>query len=173
MWAYGTEDAFTIVPNFLVTGILAMILGAVIIAWSVWFIDGMNGSRVFLGLGALLFMAGGGVALVGFVALCWVVSRRIGRTSGRSAARAQNGVRMLAARMWPACLAASVVLLSFALEIAIVGFVPGVRNPDQVQLVCWSSLAAMLVLLLLAIIGGSVHDSQRGSSPGMAPVSTR
>src|SRR5450759_2876290 len=81
MWLYGTEDAFTLVPNFLATGILAMAVGVLIIVWSIGFIDRGNGSRVFLLLGALLFLVGGGVAQVGFVpgvtdpnqlqAICW------------------------------------------------------------------------------------------------------
>jgi peptidoglycan/LPS O-acetylase OafA/YrhL len=164
MWAYGTEDAFTLVPNFLVTGLLAMILGAVIIAWSVGCIDSKYGRRVFLSLGALLFLVGGGVALVGFVALCWAVSRGIGRTAGGSPAGQQDGVRKFLARMWPAFLAAGLVLAALALEIAIAGFVPGVSNPDQLQLICWSSLAAMVVLLVLAVSGGSAHDAQRRNS---------
>jgi peptidoglycan/LPS O-acetylase OafA/YrhL len=173
MWVYGTEDAFTVVPNFLISGILAIMVGALIVVWSVGFIDRKNGSRVFLGLGGLLFLVGGGVALVGFVALCWTVARRLGRTSTRSSAGPSGGVLGLIARMWAIFLAASVVLVAFALEIAISGFVPGVSNPDHVQLICWSSLAAMLFMLLLAILGGSLHDAQLRARAEMAPVPTR
>jgi len=41
-WIYGTEDAFTIIPNFLVTGILAMVLSVVIIVWSARYIQQKN-----------------------------------------------------------------------------------------------------------------------------------
>src|SRR5208283_296635 len=37
MWVYGTEDAFTLVPNFLLTGILAIILSLAIMIWSIGF----------------------------------------------------------------------------------------------------------------------------------------
>jgi peptidoglycan/LPS O-acetylase OafA/YrhL len=161
MWLYGTEDAFTVVPNFLVTGILAMILGALVIVWSAGYIDRRNGGRVFVGLGALLFLVGGGVALLGFVALCWAVSRRIGATSGGPSASPVDGFRKLLAGTWLAFLAAGLALVTFALEIAIAGFVPGVSDPNQAELICWSSLAAMLVLVLLAIVGASAHDAQR------------
>lgn len=48
MWVYGTEDAFTVVPNFLATGILAIAVGMLISAWSIGFIHRQNGPVVFL-----------------------------------------------------------------------------------------------------------------------------
>ncbi len=39
MWFYGTEEAFTVIPNFLITGIVAMVVGLAIIIWSVGFIQ--------------------------------------------------------------------------------------------------------------------------------------
>lgn len=37
-WSEGFEGAFTIVPNFLLTGILAMLVGLAIIIWSLGFV---------------------------------------------------------------------------------------------------------------------------------------
>src|SRR5512141_2939572 len=42
-WPGGTETAFTIVPNFLITGLLAMLASLAVIAWSIWFISGRYG----------------------------------------------------------------------------------------------------------------------------------
>jgi hypothetical protein len=33
-WPEGTEEAFTIIPNFLISGILSMVLGLTIVVWS-------------------------------------------------------------------------------------------------------------------------------------------
>lgn len=38
-WQYGEETALTIVPNFLVTGILAVIFGFLVAFWALLFID--------------------------------------------------------------------------------------------------------------------------------------
>ena len=46
-WGLGTEEAFTIIPNFLITGILSMILGLTIVIWSLWFIQTKYGRTVF------------------------------------------------------------------------------------------------------------------------------
>ncbi len=157
MWAYGTEDAFTLIPNFLATGILAIAVGLVLIVWSIRHIDRPHGSRVFAGLGALLFLVGGGVAQVGFVVLCWAVSTRIGRPPAW-VRNAGAGTRATLARLWWAALVVGVVLVAVALEVAVTGFVPGVTDPNQVQAVCWSALGIMLLPLALAVVGGFAHD---------------
>ena len=48
---WGTEEAFTIVPNFLMTGILAVIVSLAIIVWSIGFVHRKHGASV---LGLLL-----------------------------------------------------------------------------------------------------------------------
>ncbi len=48
-WLEGTEPAFTIIPNFMITGILSMIVGLAIIVWSLWFLPSKHGRTVFLG----------------------------------------------------------------------------------------------------------------------------
>ena len=60
LWPEATLHAFTIVPNFLVTGILAMIVGLFIVIWAGAFIDKKNGTRVLLLLSIILLLTGGG-----------------------------------------------------------------------------------------------------------------
>jgi hypothetical protein len=64
IWAYGNEPAFTIIPNFLITGIATMIVGLAAIIWSICFLHKKNGSLIFLLLFILLFLVGGGIAQV-------------------------------------------------------------------------------------------------------------
>jgi hypothetical protein len=71
--------AFTIIPNFLLTGILAILVGLSIAAWSMAFLDRPRGSTVFLLLAMALFAVGGGVAQVVFSAVAWAVATRIHR----------------------------------------------------------------------------------------------
>jgi hypothetical protein len=37
-WVEGTEDAFTVIPDFLITGLLSMTIGLTIVIWSLRFI---------------------------------------------------------------------------------------------------------------------------------------
>ena len=62
MWFYGTEEAFTVVPNFLITGILTMGVGLAITIWSVGFIQTEKGPLVLGLLFIALFLVGGGIA---------------------------------------------------------------------------------------------------------------
>ncbi|MGZ6256835.1 MAG: hypothetical protein ACXWMB_07445, partial [Candidatus Limnocylindria bacterium] len=54
------------------------------------------------------------------------------------------------ARAWPGLVALGLALYAFALEVAIVGVVPGVSDPAHALLVCWSALLAMLAALAVA-----------------------
>jgi len=58
---------------------------------------------------------------------------------------------------WPGLVAAGLALFAFALEVAIVGVVPGVSDPDKALLICWSALLAMLAAFFVALVGASVH----------------
>ena len=66
MWIHGTEEAFTVVPNFLLTGILAISVSIAIIIWSVGFVHKKHGPTVFILLFVLLFLTGGGIGQIVF-----------------------------------------------------------------------------------------------------------
>jgi len=171
MWIHGTEEAFTIVPNFLVTGILAMVVGLLTIAWSISFIDRPNGSRVLLLLGGLLFLVGGGIGMLVFLLFGWAVARRIHRplTWWRSVLPA--GAGSVLSMVWPGLVAVGLVLYAFALEVAIVGVVPGVSDPEQALVICWSALLAMLAALGVALVGASAADVAGASAQHPAGAS--
>jgi hypothetical protein len=159
MWVYGTEEAFTLVPNFLVTGILAMVVGLVTIIWSLRYLDRPNGALVLLGLGALMFLVGGGIGMLVFLVAGWLVARRIHRPLTWVPSRLPATVGRALSRSWPVLIVAGLALYAFALEVAIVGFVPGVSDPDQALTICWLALLGTLVSMGMALVGASVEPS--------------
>jgi hypothetical protein len=76
LWVYGTEDAFTLIPNFLITGILATTLSIADMIWFIGFVHKKNGSRIFILLCVLLFLVGGVAQVVMFI-LAWAVATQI------------------------------------------------------------------------------------------------
>lgn len=81
MWPHGTEPAFTLIPNFLITGIVAMAVGLAVVVWSLLFVHRRYGSTILLLLFILLLLVGGGVAQIVFFPFIWLVSTRINKPS--------------------------------------------------------------------------------------------
>jgi hypothetical protein len=157
MWESGTEEAFTIVPNFLITGILAMLLGVAMIVWSVGFLDEPRAHRGYLALGLLMFLVGGGIGMLVFLLLGWAVARRIHRPAAWWGRVLPGALESTLARTWRGAIGVAGLLYGVALEIAIVGYVPGVTDPALALSICWGSLLATLVVFVLALFGASSH----------------
>ena len=158
MWVYGTEDAFTLIPNFLITGIFAMILSLIVMIWCIGFIHKKNGPRIFILLCVLLFLVGGGVAqVVGFI-LVWAMATQINSPLTWWRKALSESLMNRLSSSWLFFLAIGSLLFLIALEIAIAGFVPGANNPMQKQYICWSLLGVALVAYLLSFIAGFAYD---------------
>jgi hypothetical protein len=161
MWLYGTEEAFTIIPNFLLTGILAIIFSIAIIIWSVGFVHKKHGSAVFFLLFLLLFLTGGGIAQIVFFIPTWLASTRINRPLTWWRKVLPEKSRRILAKGWPYSLSAVLFCFLVGLEIAIFGFVPGVTNPDTALSISWSFLLAAWILMLISFVAGFAYDIER------------
>ena len=159
MWVYGTEDAFTLIPNFLISGLLVILLSICVMVWSARFVQQKNALLLLALLFIPLFLVGGGVAQVALFALTFWVATQVNHPLTWWRRVLPESLRRGLARVWPFALGIGVLLFLIALEIAIFGFVPGVKNPDLREYICWSSLGIGLVFFLIAIVAGLAHDS--------------
>lgn len=162
IWEYGKEPAFTVIPNFLITGITAMIVGLAVIVWSVFFLHRKYGSIIFLLLFILLFLVGGGIAQVIFFIIGWLFSTRIHRSLIWWRKVLRTRARKILTRLWLIFLIVSTLLILFVLEIAIFGFIPGISNPDTINTVMLFTLGVGFVFLILAFIAGIANDIEKG-----------
>ena len=94
----GCEPAMTIVPNYLVSGVLSLTLGLLILIWSIARIQSKRGGAVLMMLSILLLLFGGGffpplIGLVGGLAGLGI-HRSIDRTEVSRSLR-------FASRLWP------------------------------------------------------------------------
>ncbi|MGB0066105.1 MAG: hypothetical protein WBP85_16805 [Terracidiphilus sp.] len=161
MWVYGTEDALTLIPNFVVSGIVAIGISLLIAVWSVGFVQKKHGSTIFLLLFIFLFLSGGGLAQIVYFTLAWAVSTRINKPLTWLRRSLPARVRVALGMPWLWLLGGFTLPSLMALEIAIFGYVPGVSDPKQALHICWSLLAVGSVFLLLAIASGFIHDADR------------
>jgi hypothetical protein len=160
-WPLGTEEAFSIVPNFLVTGLLAMALGLIIIVWSLWFIQTAHGRTVFLGLLILLFLFGGGIGQVVLFIPAWAFATRMGKPLTWWRKVLPRGIWPFLSRLWIIVLIVSSIALLVALEMAIFGLFPGMTNPEDIQTTSMLLVLASAILNIVSFIAGFGHELLR------------
>jgi hypothetical protein len=165
IWEHGAEGAFTIIPNFLITGLLAMTVSLGIIIWSVGFVHKKNGPLVLLLLFILLFLVGGGVAQILFFIPLWAVATRINKPLSWWRRILPAGPRRVLAELWPWFLVAGAVLFVIGLVISITGYVPGLSDPEQILTIDWSILGIGYLLYLLAFVAGFAYDIEGQPDP--------
>ncbi len=167
MWPHGNEYAFTLIPNFLMTGIAAMMVGLAIIIWSLGFVHKKNGPAIFVLLFILLLLVGGGVAQILFFPLIWLVSTRINKPLAWWRKILPVKIQKPLGKLWLWSLIISSALLVFVLEIAITGFVPAVNDPDAVLSIMLFCLGVEAAVLPLTFVSGFAHDI--AMRPNIAP----
>ena len=63
--------AVTVIPNYLITGVTAIVMVACIVFWTVFYICKRMGPAVFLILSVLLIAVGSGIAHIPFFLIGW------------------------------------------------------------------------------------------------------
>lgn len=163
-WPGGTETALTIAPNYLITGILAMLASLMVIIWSVAFIHRKHGAFIFLLLSVAQFLVGGGFAQIFLVLVTAAAATQINASLNWFRALLPLAVRRPLAKVWPWLLLAFVLSFSSAIFAAIFGYIPVVSNLFSLR---GSDLTSflyalgyfMLGLLPLTFLAGFAHDS--------------
>ena len=158
MWEHGSEYAFSLIPNFLITGIVAMLVSLTIIVWSIGFIHKKHGSIILFSLFVLLFLVGGGVAQIVFFPFICLVASRINKPLNWWRKVLPVRIRKPLGKLWPWCLATGSILFVFVLQTAITGFVPGMSDPDRILSVMMICLGLEAIILPLTFISGFAQD---------------
>jgi hypothetical protein len=153
------EPAMTIVPNLLITGILAILFSLLFIAWAILFVQRKNGGLVLilLAIVMLLFGAGFGPPLLGIIV--GIAGTRIHAplTWWRSHL---SGSRHLLGKLWPWFLGGSLIawLLLFP-GLNILWYFFGIDSPSLTSITILLAFGS----LLLTIFSGFAHDIGRQS----------
>ena len=121
-WEHGTEQALTIVPNFLVTGILAIILGTLVTMWSIKFSDKKFGSWILLLLSVVLWLFGGGFAPLFLATLASLTASKINSPLTWWEKHLSNKTRERLANLWLWSVVIVVILFVVSVETAIFGY---------------------------------------------------
>ena len=145
----------TIVPNFLLTGIIAICVSLIVILWVVFFIRTKYGSLIFLLLSFIQFLVGGGI-VIDLAIMASILATRINKPLKWWRRHLSKNVQRILANLWPWSIIAYSLLSFILLLITILG----VNNPEMIKLVLISA-TIMFFPILLSIVGGFAYDIQR------------
>jgi hypothetical protein len=160
-WVYGTEEAFTILPNFMISGLLSMVVGLTIVVWSLFFIQTRYGRTVFLLLFILLFLVGGGIGQLVFFIPAWAFGTRMDKPLTWWKRVLPRSIWPFLSKLWIVTLVLSTIAILTGLELAIFGYFPGLTDPDEIQNLALSLVLASAILNIISFIAGFGHDLRR------------
>ena len=151
--------AFTIVQNYLVTGILAAGFGISIVAWSTAFIVRRHWPAIFVALSAGLFLVGGGIAEVAFILLTAFLSTCIHHPLPRWQRAAGSRFGSALSRLWPYAIVLALAVFLIGYSVWLFVLPPGeVRQVGTLHYLTWASLGIGFVMILLVIPCGFIRD---------------
>ncbi len=151
----GGEPAMTIIPNLLVTGILAILFSVIYLVWAIRFVQRRNGGLVLILLSIVMLLVGGGIfpPIIGII--IGALGTRINAPVTWRRAHLSVGLRHFLGKVWPgsftACLIAWLLLFP---GINLLGYFFGVNDPNFTVVLIFFALGS----LLLTILTGFAHD---------------
>lgn len=159
-WEHGTEPALTVIPSFLLTGILAVLIGLLVIVWAAGFIHRKYGAAVLLLLSVLLFLVGGGFAPIFLAIVATITATRINKPLAWRRTHVPAAMQSFLAWLWPWSLIAFVLVFIISVEMAIFGYpFVGFWGADTTMAILSNAANIMLGLMLLTPLTAFAHDS--------------
>ncbi|MFW9993299.1 MAG: hypothetical protein ACFFD4_14745 [Candidatus Odinarchaeota archaeon] len=149
-----TYFAVTFIPNFLLTGIVAIIISSLVIIWSVRFIHRKHGATIFLVLSITQMLVGGGW-VIDLAAITCILATRIGKPLDWWRSHLPVNFQHWLARLLPLSLLGYTIISFNMLVLSILG----VNDEALINLIELLA-AAMFVPLLLMVFGGLARDVQ-------------
>lgn len=160
-WVAGTEPAFTLIPNFMLTGIASIIVGLAIVIWSIWLLPGKHGRTVFLGLFLLSFLVGGGMGQAFFFIPAWAFATRIDKPLTWWRKMLPRSSWPILSRLWIITLLLATITMLIGLEMAIFGYFPGITDSERLQNTNMAFVFGSAILYVLSFIAGFGHELLR------------
>jgi len=161
-WEYASEPALTIIPNLLITGVLAVIFGLLVTIWAYAFIDKKYGIWIFGVLSLILWLVGGGFAPIFMSILGFAAATQINKPLTWWRTHLPVNLRSFLSKLWPWSMIIYVLVFAIGVEIAIFGYpLLWVFDANATYTIQWTSAFIMVVLWPVSIITAFAHDIQK------------
>jgi hypothetical protein len=161
-WEYSTETALTIIPNFLITGIFAVIFGLLVTIWSWAFIERKYGAWIFGLLSLILWLIGGGFAPILMALFSFLAAIKIKSSLSWWRNHLPISLGNFLSKLWPWSLIVYVLVFVFGVEIAIFGYpLLWIFSANLTYTIQWSLAFIMVLLWPISIITAFTHDIKK------------
>lgn len=164
-WLNG-EETFTLIGNFLYTGIAAIVISIAIMIWSLGFMHKVAGPPIFLTLYIALTLVGGGIIHVLFFLPVWLYSTRIRKELSWRKGPPGSGAMKFWSISWPVLLILTSLLFVSALEISFLGLKN--LSDEQIMIAVWSQTLLCLITLNLTFFAAINRDIYEGKKLAFA-----
>ena len=150
-----TYSALTIIPNFFVTGILAIVVSSVGIVWAMWFIQTKYGVIIYFVISIIQVLVGGSFVL-DLAIINTLIATRINQPLKWWRSHLSEPLQRFFSMIWPWSALFYVLLSIVLLGIPVLALI-------DTGLLGYMGIASalMFIPIILMIIGGFAHDIQR------------
>ncbi len=149
------EPAMTIIPNLLVTGILAIFFSLLYLAWAVLFVQRKNGGLVLILLSIIMLLVGGGIFPPILGILIGAIGTRINAPLTWWRVHLTVGSQKFLGKLWRWSFTACVMSwLSMFPGLILLGYFFGVNDPTLILIL----LLCMFGFLFSTVITGFAYD---------------
>lgn len=158
-WEYSSETALTIIPNLLLSGILAVIFGLAVTMWAVYYVDKRYGARVLMLLSIILWLVGGGFAPLLMAVFAFLAASRIDRPLNWWRTHLPGFLRDLLAKLWPWSIIIYVLSFVIGVEIAVFGYpLLWFFSAEVTYSIQWTLAYVMVALWPISLLTAIAHD---------------
>lgn len=162
---FGREPAMTLIPNYLATGIFALLAGLLVVFWSAMFLRKVNGGLVLSALAVALLLGGGGYGPFPVLVMAAIASVVSASKHSFQRRTLPLGPRRAVASTWPWLFSASLAWVP--LEI-VLGFFFKFGYPFP----GFALSFAIPLMMLATLLTGFAHDSLRDHSSARTPIAS-
>ncbi|MDH5387178.1 MAG: hypothetical protein OEY06_01870 [Gammaproteobacteria bacterium] len=165
-WAQGPialyldgDPAFTIIPNFLITGILTLLISTLVVSWSCIFIEKKHGGFILILLSIAMLLVGGGIGPPTLALLAGISGLGINASYLWWRVHLNENIRLILAASWPWVFGVCVVNGVFL----VIGHVIAVYffAPVKAEIFQYSFFFAVLSLVISIVAGVGFDMSRR------------
>ena len=148
----------TIIPNLLVTGILAIFISMILLVWATLFVQRKNGGLIMMLLSIAMLLVGGGIFPPILGIIIGAVGTRINAPLTWWHAHLPMSFRRFAGKVWAwSYIACIIAWLTMFPGLAFIGYFFHVNDPTFILIILFFALGT----LLLTVFSGFAYDIER------------